>query len=335
MKSTKKILLATLVIPFLILFSACVGAFVYLMSGSAIVSIPFTIAFFFWFLKDIDLNEDKVEPSSQKYNKPSSKPFSTAKDEVLAKKNEEILKRLLDTELKSKPVLKRQTKSLPSQPVDDNRVKKEKEQYRQLNKPQINQKIGQQLFQNLNQQESPDCDDISSKYKEDWLEIKRIVQQNNITKLYHFTDRANLQSIRERGGLFSWQDLENMNVKIPAQGGNDLSKQLDLNRCLQSYVRLSFVANPPMLYFAKKDGRILNPVILEIDPTVIFFKNTLYSDSNATSNKANTGGDLSSFKKIKFEILKQVRWDGEEEKHYWQAEIMVKNNIPITLIKNL
>jgi hypothetical protein len=61
MKSTKKIFIATLAIPFLILFSSCVGAFVYLISGSAIFSILFTIAFFFWFLKDMDLNEDNED----------------------------------------------------------------------------------------------------------------------------------------------------------------------------------------------------------------------------------------------------------------------------------
>ena len=122
--------------------------------------------------------------------------------------------------------------------------------------------------------------DLSQPYKDDWKEIQKIVEQNKITKLYHFTDRANIPSIKKMGGLFSWQDLENMKVKIPVQGGNDLSKQLDAYKNLQNYVRLSFVENTPMLYFAKKEGRVQNPVILEIDPSIIFLKDTIYSDGN-------------------------------------------------------
>jgi len=177
--------------------------------------------------------------------------------------------------------------------------------------------------------------DLSQPYKDDWKEIQKIVEQNEITKLYHFTDRVNIPSIKKMGGLFSWQDLENMKVKIPVQGGNDLSKQLDAYKNLQNYVRLSFVENTPMLYFAKKEGRIQNPVILEIDPSIIFLKDTIYSDGNATSNQAHIGGDLQTFKKINFSVINKRRWDGDEEKHYLQAEVLVKKSVPLNFIKNL
>lgn len=66
MKSIKKILAATFGIPFLMMYSAVIGTIVYVISGSAIVSIPASIAFFFWMMKDIDLNKDEVKPPSKK-----------------------------------------------------------------------------------------------------------------------------------------------------------------------------------------------------------------------------------------------------------------------------
>jgi len=40
--------------------------------------------------------------------------------------------------------------------------------------------------------------------KPDWMEYRRILEQNGITDLYHFTDRSNLPSIKHHRGLYSW-----------------------------------------------------------------------------------------------------------------------------------
>lgn len=244
---------------------------------------------------------------------------------------------------------------LPEQSTSSNKAKKENEQKLitddklkeielnrlNLDKTQFTQKIPEisskeeEIELNIFLNEIDSKSDTTLPYKEEWNQIKDIVIKNKINKLYHFTDKANISSIKKMGGLFSWQELEKLKVHIPAQGGNDLSKKLDISKNLQDYVRLSFVENTPMLYFAKEDGRINDPLILEIDPSVIFLKDTMYSDGNATSNQSQIGGDLKSFKKINFDVIKQKRWDGEEQKHYWQAEVMVKKNIPLNFIKNI
>ena len=41
--------------------------------------------------------------------------------------------------------------------------------------------------------------------KTNWQEYKAILEQHGIKKLYHFTDRDNLESIIRNGGLYSWQ----------------------------------------------------------------------------------------------------------------------------------
>ena len=175
--------------------------------------------------------------------------------------------------------------------------------------------------------------------KSNWQEFKAVLDEHRITKLYHFTDRDNLESIIKHGGLYSWMDCERKGIKIAKPGGGNLSRQLDSSRNLEDYVRVSFTTQHPMMYVAMKDGRISNPVILEIDPEVLFWKETLYSNMNATKQtiKPNIGETLSDFKKIHFQSVKvRKHFDlPEEEQPYFQAEILVKNFIPLEYIKNI
>ncbi len=175
--------------------------------------------------------------------------------------------------------------------------------------------------------------------KSNWQEFKAVLDEHKIVKLYHFTDRDNLESIIKHGGLYSWMDCERKGIKIAKPGGGNLSRQLDSSRNLEDYVRVSFTTQHPMMYVAMKDGRISNPVILEIDPEVLFWKETLYSNMNATKQtiKPNIGETLSDFKKIHFQSVKvRKHFDlPEEEQPYFQAEILVKNFIPLEFIKNI
>jgi hypothetical protein len=82
-------------------------------------------------------------------------------------------------------------------------------------------------------------------------DFQKILQENNITKLYHFTDRNNLESIKKYG-LLSWDYCRKNGIPIPRPGGNELSRKLDQYIGMQNYVRLCFVPDHPMLYFAKK-----------------------------------------------------------------------------------
>ena len=173
--------------------------------------------------------------------------------------------------------------------------------------------------------------------KSNWLEFKAILDQHKITKLYHFTDRDNLESIIKNGGLYSWMDCNRKGIKISKPGGGDLSRSLDLKDNLQDYVRVSFTREHPMMYVAMKEERISNPVILEIDPEVIYWSETKYADSNATRNDARVGNRFDDFKSIHFSSVKvHKHFDlPEEEQPYFQAEVLVKNFIPLEFIKNI
>ena len=174
--------------------------------------------------------------------------------------------------------------------------------------------------------------------KSNWQEFQAVLEQNRITKLYHFTDRDNLESIIKHGGLYSWADCEEKGIKIAKPGGSSQSRSLDRRDGLEHYVRLSFAYDHPMQYVAMNDGRISNPVVLEIDLETAFWDDSLYADRNATKNGANVGGSLDDLKVVRFGLFNRLRryFDmSEEAKTHYQAEVLVKNFIPLKYITNI
>lgn len=174
-------------------------------------------------------------------------------------------------------------------------------------------------------------------YKNNYDEFKKLIEQHHITTLYHFTDRENLESIIKNGGLYSWADCEQKGISISKPGGSLDSRGLDKRDNLQNFVRVSFVREHPMMYVAMNDGRISNPVVLEIDPEVIYWQDSLYADRNATKNGALVGSSIDDFSQLHFNSFKAKKHfdlDADEQKFY-QAEVLVKNHIPLQFIKNI
>ena len=176
--------------------------------------------------------------------------------------------------------------------------------------------------------------------RSNWEEFKRILDQNHITKLYHFTDRDNLKSIIDHGGLYAWKECEERGIAIPKPGGGgqgSLSWSLDQRDGLEHYVRLSFTPQHPMQYVAMSEGRISNPVTLEVDLEVIYDEATKYADRNATRNGAQVGGTLDDFKRIHFQTVKARRhFDLDaDEQPFFQAEVLVKGCVPLKYITNI
>ena len=173
--------------------------------------------------------------------------------------------------------------------------------------------------------------------RNDWTRFKAVLDQYRITKLYHFTDRENLESIIANGGLYSWEDCEAKGIKINRPGGGLLSRELDSEKNLQSYVRVSFTREHPMMFVAMNDGRIANPVILEIDPSIIAQTDTLFADRNATKKGALIGNGFEDFYRIHFPTVTAKNHFNltEDERPYYQAEILIKNKIPLEAITNI
>ena len=66
-------------------------------------------------------------------------------------------------------------------------------------------------------------------------------------------------------------------------GGNASSREMDKKQKLHDHVRLSFNASHPMMYVCRKDGRVLDPVVLVISILAANLPDVRFSDSNANS----------------------------------------------------
>jgi hypothetical protein len=174
-------------------------------------------------------------------------------------------------------------------------------------------------------------------FKESAEEIKNYLNANGIDCLYHFTDRKNIESIIKHGGLYSWYYCDQNSIYIPASGGDQLSRNLDSKKKLKDFVRLCFNKSHPMLFVAKRDGRINEEIILEIDPIVCLWKNSKYSNGNAASNNFQIGTDLNALKAIDLRYARSEGYfdNGTMEHRHKQSEVLVKSWIPISFIKNI
>ena len=174
---------------------------------------------------------------------------------------------------------------------------------------------------------------MSERYKSDWASFRESLRFYQITYLYHFTDECNVDSIRYCKGLYSWQYCQDNEIQIKQLGGNNVSRMLENRKCLEDYIHLSFNSAQPMLFVAKSEGRIITPVILKIDPSVIYWEDTLFSDKNATDGGAIIGGTYEDFCQINLKVATSSRWTGLEEKKLFQAEVLVKTHIPLQYIQ--
>ena len=173
--------------------------------------------------------------------------------------------------------------------------------------------------------------------RSNWTEFKAIIDEHNIKALYHVTDKANLESIIENDGLYSWSDCNDRCIDILKPGGDDLSRFFDTKLEIHNFVHLSFTKNLPIVSVAKDEGRISDPIVLMIDPAIIYNSVCRFSDMRATKNGAQVGDTLEYFKKIHFSsaLAHNPQELEEKERPYFQAEVHVKKYIPLKYIINI
>ncbi|WP_233901194.1 DarT ssDNA thymidine ADP-ribosyltransferase family protein [Tenacibaculum piscium] len=171
------------------------------------------------------------------------------------------------------------------------------------------------------------------KYKDDAAEIIAYYKQNGIFNFYHYTDTRNLNSILQNNGLFSLNEMNNKDIDY--QQGSETYEKAD-------YVRLSYTQNHPLLYVSKKQGRIRQEKTLEISLDVAGLKHTKFTNVNAARTSTvpivKIGSDLNYIKnQVRiYIVIQRNHFDlSDEEKPYYQAEVMVKDHLPLEYIMNL
>ena len=89
----------------------------------------------------------------------------------------------------------------------------------------------------------------------------------NLRYLWHFTDKRNIPTIKEKG-LLSLRTIKKNKLCV-VHGGNSWSHQADERVGLDAYVHLSFFDQHRMEYIARTEGRIGESVFLRISPDVV------------------------------------------------------------------
>jgi hypothetical protein len=282
------------------------------------------------------LNQDELSEAKQLINQISGKINKSYKHEI------ERLEKLIQ-KLKDKERLILIQKQEAERKRFEEEAKRLREEVENREKAEREKKEREEHERNaILEQEKAKLEALLVK-KSNWQEFQQILQQNNIANLYHFTDRANINSIKQYEGLYSWSYCDKHNIVIPKPGGSMGSRGNDWTNGKVDYVRVAFTKGHPMCYVAQKDGRISNVVWLEISPEIVFWQNTEFADKNAaafSSYRATIGGTIQHLRNVKFDILeKGLRVQhynlDENEKPYNQAEVLVKTWIPIDYITNI
>lgn len=172
--------------------------------------------------------------------------------------------------------------------------------------------------------------------KSNWNEFATLLNQHNITTFYHFTDKANISSIKKHGGLFSWKHMDKEGIVVPYPGSGPAARQEAIQFGLTDFVSVSFASDLPMKHVAIRDGRIKNPVTLRISLDVAYFENSLFTTMNAADNRTIKGGSIENLRMLKFHLYNRHYFSLEgDDKKYYQSEVLVKTWIPIDYITNI
>ncbi|WP_263770058.1 DUF4433 domain-containing protein [Propionivibrio soli] len=164
--------------------------------------------------------------------------------------------------------------------------------------------------------------------------MKSILERYKFDGVWHFTDRSNLDLIRQHGGLFSWGELQRRGIVVPKPGGNQWSHDADVTSDVYDFVHLAFVDDHPMQYCAKKDGRLPDPIWIKIDPSIILVDGVRFSID--VSNKAGVCTLVADKAKelIDFEVLfTHTDWRDPQikvrRKAALKSEILVPRVVPM------
>ena len=169
--------------------------------------------------------------------------------------------------------------------------------------------------------------------------MKTILEKYKINAFWHFTDKSNLELIKEHKGLLSLGELERRGFKIPISGGNQWSHDADKIKGVQEYVHLAFIREHPMLYIAKQEGRIPNPVWLKIDSSVILEEGVCFTSDVSNKTGVSTLQPEEAKKAIDFDVLfSRTDWKNPDiqarRQNAKKSEILIPNIVSIEKILN-
>lgn len=167
--------------------------------------------------------------------------------------------------------------------------------------------------------------------------MQSIIKKYKFDGVWHFTDKSNLDLIIKNQGLHSLGSLKRKGIAIPAPGGNQWSHDADELKGVQDYVHLAFLDDHPMLYTAKLDGRIKEPIWLKIDASILLSPEVRFTSdvSNKTGVQILTPDE--ALQSIDFDVLfTYMDWKDPDvqarRRLALKSEILIPEYVPLDKI---
>ncbi len=167
-----------------------------------------------------------------------------------------------------------------------------------------------------------------------------IMTKYNQLFLYHFTDKRNIDGIKEYGGILSFKELCNTTGKTIYWGGNDWSHNADRMNNVDDYVHLCFLKNHPMEYIAKTEGRIKDTIWISVKHDILLVQGVRFT--NDVSNKSGVVllQNEQAINEFDFEALFKYidfRIEGNQERKtkVEKYEVLIPKKVPIKYLGNI
>ena len=170
------------------------------------------------------------------------------------------------------------------------------------------------------------------------LKVINILKKYHVRCLWHFTDKSNLDSIVNFSGIISLRQITERKIAIPVFGGNQWSHDADRHKGLDNYVHLTFLDDHPMLYMARQEQRIREPIWLSIDLSVLLTPCVRYSADISNKSDVEIIDEDAAKNVIDFDVLfTYMDWRNPEIQQRRQmslkSEILIPDIIPLDKIK--
>ena len=167
--------------------------------------------------------------------------------------------------------------------------------------------------------------------------MQATLQRYGVNGIWHFTDRTNVQSIINNGGLLSLTESRRRRLAIPTPGGNQWSHDADGIRGVDQYVHLAFLDDHPMLFRAKEDKRITDPVWLKISTAILANPDVRYTMDVSNKNGVPILTAREAIDELDFQVLfTRTDWREPEiqarRRSALKSEILIPNHVPIEMI---
>ena len=166
------------------------------------------------------------------------------------------------------------------------------------------------------------------------------LKSKGIASVYHFTEKSNLRSIQDYGGIYSLAKLKEKEISEVSYISNEWSQSADNYKGLDSYVHLCFIhGKHPMAYIAAEENQ-KDIIWLEIDVEILKLPNVLYT--NGVSNKADVQTYNSILAKSNLDINAIYDFldfnDGNNKARKlasYKYEILIPDCVPLCYIRNI